>query len=127
METASLGKSRSARRASLLRTLLDKGWLPAVVPGTVLTSLVKNGVYPEPLYGENDRLIPEKLAHDSYWYRATFPIATRAPGRRDWLEFDIFAEAGGAGKLLVKDFEADSLDPRGNIVLAFTRGSANEP
>ena len=30
-------------------------WHRAVVPGTVLTSLVQDGVYPEPLYGENNR------------------------------------------------------------------------
>jgi hypothetical protein len=28
-----------------------KGWLAATVPGTVLTSLVDDGIYPEPLYG----------------------------------------------------------------------------
>src|ERR1022692_2486671 len=31
------------------------GWHKATVPGTVLTSLVNDGVYPEPLYGENNR------------------------------------------------------------------------
>ena len=30
-------------------------WYKATVPGTVLTTLVNNGVYPEPLYGENNR------------------------------------------------------------------------
>ena len=40
------------------------GWYAATVPGTVLTTLVNNHVYPEPLYGENDRpeVIPESLA-----------------------------------------------------------------
>ena len=44
-------------------TYKPKGWYEAVVPGTVLTTLVKNGVYPEPLYGENNRpdRIPESL------------------------------------------------------------------
>ena len=39
------------------------GWCKATVPGTVLTSLVNDGVYPEPLYGENNRpdKIPESL------------------------------------------------------------------
>jgi Malectin domain/Exo-beta-D-glucosaminidase Ig-fold domain len=41
-------------------------------------------------------------------------------------EFDIFTESGGAGKLLIKDFPAEP-DARGNIVIRFTRGSANEP
>lgn len=36
-------------------------WYKAVVPGTVLTTLVENKVYPDPLYGENMRSIPESL------------------------------------------------------------------
>jgi opacity protein-like surface antigen len=35
------------------------GWYGATVPGTVLTTLVNNHVYPEPLYGENNR--PESI------------------------------------------------------------------
>jgi hypothetical protein len=30
-------------------------WPAATVPGTVLTSLVDDQIYPEPLYGENNR------------------------------------------------------------------------
>ena len=33
-----------------------KNWMPAVVPGTVLNSLVYNKVYPEPYYGMNNKL-----------------------------------------------------------------------
>src|SRR6202142_2643984 len=46
------------------------GWHRATVPGTVLTSLVNDGVYPEPLYGENNRTntIPDSLCRTSYWY-----------------------------------------------------------
>jgi len=42
-------------------TFDTKGWYTATVPGTVLTTLVNNHVYPEPLYGENNRpeVIPE--------------------------------------------------------------------
>ena len=40
-----------------------KQWYEATVPGTVLTTLVNNHVYPEPLYGENNRpeTIPERF------------------------------------------------------------------
>ncbi len=43
------------------------GWYRATVPGTVLTSLVNDKVYPEPLYGENNRpeIIPDSLARQS--------------------------------------------------------------
>src|SRR5579864_241932 len=48
-----------------------KKWYAATVPGTVLTTLVNNRLYPEPLYGENNRpeIIPESLCRTSYWYR----------------------------------------------------------
>ena len=52
------------------------GWYAATVPGTVLTTLVNNHVYPEPLYGENNRpeTIPESLARTSYWYRTAIEV-----------------------------------------------------
>ncbi len=67
-----------------------KGWYEAVVPGTVLTTLVKAGVYPEPLYGENNRpdRIPESLNKASYWYRATVEVPAGYKGRRTWLNLD---------------------------------------
>jgi len=66
------------------------GWYAATVPGTVLTTLVDNHVYPEPLYGENNRpeIIPESLAHTSYWYRTTIDVPKSYKGRHVWLNFD---------------------------------------
>jgi mannosylglycoprotein endo-beta-mannosidase len=64
------------------------GWYRATVPGTALTTLVDNKVYPEPLYGENMRSIPESLNKTPYWYRATFPIPGAFKGRRTWLHFE---------------------------------------
>jgi Exo-beta-D-glucosaminidase Ig-fold domain/Glycosyl hydrolases family 2/Glycosyl hydrolases family 2, sugar binding domain/Glycosyl hydrolases family 2, TIM barrel domain len=66
------------------------GWYAAVVPGTVLTTLVKNGVYPEPLYGENGRpdRIPESLNKTSYWYRTEVDVPLNYKGRHIWLNFD---------------------------------------
>ena len=63
------------------------GWLRATVPGTVLTSLVNDGVYPDPLYGENNRAIPESLARASYWYRTPFSPPKSFEGKRVWLTF----------------------------------------
>ena len=66
------------------------GWYPATVPGTVLTTLVNDHVYPEPLYGENDRMtvIPDSLARQSYWYRTTIEVPRTYKNRRVWLNFD---------------------------------------
>jgi hypothetical protein len=66
------------------------GWYAATVPGTVLTTLVNNHVYPEPLYGENNRpeKIPESLAHTSYWYRTLIEVPISYKGQHIWLNFD---------------------------------------
>jgi hypothetical protein len=66
------------------------GWYNATVPGTVLTTLVNNHVYPEPLYGENNRpeRIPESLARASYWYRTQLDIPNSFKGQHIWLNFD---------------------------------------
>jgi hypothetical protein len=66
------------------------GWYTATVPGTVLTTLVNNHVYPEPLYGENNRpeTIPESLARTSYWYRTVIEIPKSYAGERIWLNFE---------------------------------------
>ena len=66
------------------------GWYRATVPGTVLTTLVDNHVYPDPLYGENNRatVIPETLAHTPFWYRSVVSIPKAYNGRHIWLHFD---------------------------------------
>lgn len=67
-----------------------KGWYAATVPGTALTSLAKDGVYPEPLYGENNRPenIPDSLCRTSYWYRTVFTIPKAYKGKKVWLNFE---------------------------------------
>ena len=66
------------------------GWYGATVPGTVLTTLVNNHVYPEPLYGENNRPenIPESLNKTSYWYRTVVRVPKDYKKRHVWLNFD---------------------------------------
>ncbi len=66
------------------------GWHAAVIPGTVLTSLVADGTYPEPLYGENNRhdKIPERLCRTDWWYRTQFRVPADYRDRRIWLNFD---------------------------------------
>ena len=65
-------------------------WYPATVPGTVLTTLADNKVYPDPLYGENNRpdRIPESLCRTAWWYRTTFNVPASYSGKKIWLNFD---------------------------------------
>ncbi|PTM96938.1 discoidin domain-containing protein [Streptomyces sp. VMFN-G11Ma] len=78
--------------AALSKPALDtSGWLPATVPGTVLTSLVDQGKLPEPVAGFGNLHVPEALSRHSWWYRRGFrlPKGVRTgAGRRLWLEFD---------------------------------------
>jgi mannosylglycoprotein endo-beta-mannosidase len=73
--------------AASLPTFKPQGWYAAIVPGTVLTTLVDNKVYPEPLYGENMRAIPESLNKATYFYRTTLRIPSSYKGRVAWLHF----------------------------------------
>ena len=50
----------------------DKAWMPATVPGTVLTTMIDRGIYPDPDYGLNNMAIPESLNKQDYWYRSEF-------------------------------------------------------
>ncbi|WP_405875198.1 discoidin domain-containing protein [Streptomyces sp. NBC_00005] len=66
-------------------------WLPATVPGTVLTSLVDQGKLPDPVSGFNNLHVPEALSRHAWWYRREFrlPEGLRTgAGRHVWLEFD---------------------------------------
>ena len=88
------------------------GWLVATVPGTVLTTMIDRGVYPDSDYGLNNLIIPESLNKQDYWYRNEFK-APKTSARRLTLTFEginYAAEAWLNGKQL------------GNIKGAFIRG-----
>jgi len=83
-------------------------WFPVTVPSTVLTGLVKNGIYPDPYQGLNNMLIPdasdefnkkynlEQYSHlpnnpnpwnKPYWYRTVFKVPASDNGRHFQLIF----------------------------------------
>ncbi|PIB89901.1 LamG-like jellyroll fold domain-containing protein [Caulobacter sp. FWC2] len=64
-----------------------RAWYAATVPGTVLTTLVDRGVYPDPDYGLNNTAIPESLNKQAYWYRSSFETPASAAGKRLLLTF----------------------------------------
>ena len=47
-------------------------WMRATVPGTALTTMVDDGIYPDPDFGLNNMAIPESLNKQDYWYRNEF-------------------------------------------------------
>ncbi|HEY2084217.1 MAG TPA: glycoside hydrolase family 2 TIM barrel-domain containing protein [Verrucomicrobiae bacterium] len=88
-------------------------WYDATVPGTVLTTLVDEGVYPDPYYGLNNLLIPESLNKQDYWYRTEFTVPKKFSGRKLALQFNginYYAEIWFNGEYL------------GHITGAFMRG-----
>ncbi len=59
-----------------------EGWWAATVPGTVLTTMVDRGVYPDPDYGLNNMAIPESLNKQDYWYRSEFTAPKQSKSER---------------------------------------------
>jgi len=64
------------------------GWWPATIPGTVLTTMIDRGIYPDPDYGLNNLAIPESLNKQDYWYRLEFKTPNAASGRQLTLTFE---------------------------------------
>lgn len=49
-------------------------WYDATVPGTVLTTLVQQGVYPDPRFGVNNMVIPEDLCRKEWTYTSALRL-----------------------------------------------------
>ena len=71
-----------------------EGWTEAIVPATVLTNLVEQKVYPEPYFGQTNKIandiIPDvaKVGREfyTYWFRTEFTLPSDFKGKRIWLE-----------------------------------------
>ena len=67
------------------------GFMPATVPGTVLTTLLNNKLFPDPFYGMNNKLILDIYTtgrdYYTYWFvkdiNEVYPLA----GEHVWLQF----------------------------------------
>jgi hypothetical protein len=66
----------------------EQHWYAAVVPGTVLTTLIARGVYADPDYGLNNLSIPDSLSRQDYWYRTVFVAPAALRGRELTLTFN---------------------------------------
>jgi beta-galactosidase/beta-glucuronidase len=82
-------------------------WAETSLPATVLTALVRNGIYPNPYIGMNNMRIPDsndeynkdynlqKFSHlknrnpwkDHYWFRNEFVVDKNNKGKTVWLNF----------------------------------------
>jgi hypothetical protein len=89
------------------------GWYNATVPGTVLTTLVEQGVYPDPYFGLNNLAIPDTLCRMDWWYRISFEIPQGLTGKQIGLLFN------GINYKAEVFLNAKKL---GNIAGAFIRG-----
>lgn len=67
------------------------GWMKAKVPGTVLTTLLENKLYPAPEFGLNNQLIPDIFhvgrSFYTYWFACPFTMEALLPGQHAWLNF----------------------------------------
>ena len=76
-----------------------EGWMDAVVPGTILTTLLHNDQIPDPFFGMNNNLIPDVYVtgrdYYTYWFFNEFELPEIRDGQEVWLNFrgiNYFAE-----------------------------------
>jgi len=82
-----------------------RNWYPATLPATVVSTLVKQKILPDPFFGMNLRQFPGMgypiganfsnlpMPPDSpyqipWWYRTTFRLPSQFKGKNIWLNFD---------------------------------------
>lgn len=95
-----LNQGWMARRANELLTdgnrltmapITETGWIKARVPGTVLTTLLENDVFPAPEFSLNNNLIPDiyNVGSDFYtfWFAKQFEMPAVPAGKHVWLNF----------------------------------------
>jgi mannosylglycoprotein endo-beta-mannosidase len=68
-----------------------EGWLDAVIPGTILTTLLHNKLIPDPFFGLNNNLIPDVYntgrEYYTYWFFNEFEIPEINDNQQVWLNF----------------------------------------
>jgi mannosylglycoprotein endo-beta-mannosidase len=69
----------------------NSAWMPAIVPGTVLTTLLNNKKVPDPFYGMNNEHIPDiyktGAAYYTYWFVKDFKEAVNQRNNQVYLNF----------------------------------------
>lgn len=86
VQNASLVKEAAEAIAS--STFDDTQWIPASVPGTVLSSYYDFGAVQDPLYGDNVHQISDGFfSGNDFWYRQTLDFDSDLKGDRLFLDF----------------------------------------
>jgi len=78
--------------STLTKELPDfSNWMDAVVPGTVLTTLMKNNKVPDPFFGMNNEQIPDISTagreYYTYWFFTKFSTLGISEDKQVWLNF----------------------------------------
>ena len=81
-------------------------WLPATVPGTVLTSYFNAGAVPDQRYDDDQLQISESFFLSDFWYRDEFDLPEDWAGKEVVLHFDginwkaeVFVNGSRAGRI----------------------------
>lgn len=127
-----------------------KNWANTSIPATVLTALVRNGIYPNPYIGTSNMLIPDisdeynkqydllKYSHiknknpwkQPYWFRNEFAVPENFSGKHIWLNFgeiNYKAQVWLNGKLVADTSEMIGMERsfRFDINSEFKKGTKN--
>ena len=66
----------------------DTKWIPAKVPGTILSDYANFGAFPDLLYGDNMHQVSDEFfSGNNFWYRTTVNIPDLQPQKRLFLDF----------------------------------------
>ena len=84
----------------------DANWIPATVPGTILSSFLNIGALPDPNFGDQQLMISDDFFTANFWYRNTFEIPEAYQSKQIWLNFkginwkaDVFFNGNKIGRI----------------------------
>ena len=88
---APIGNVKESGTAISQRSFGTSGWMPATVPGTVLTTLLNNKRVPDPFYGMNNEHIKDIYTtgpeYYTYWFVKDFQEVQPSAGNQVYLNF----------------------------------------
>jgi hypothetical protein len=65
----------------------DPQWVPAIVPGTVFSSYVADGLEKDPNFGDNIYKVNKAKYDRNFWYRTEFEVPVSFTKENVWLNF----------------------------------------